>query len=275
MTAAASAILAVVEQHGFELGPKLFKALYAKAREGRRTRCQLPGALFSTVVADPNWGYEQFGQAKHGAQRAHYQSSAVETLGQIPVWEWASPSSNLFCWATGPKFEGAIDVIRAWGWHVVTTIPWVKTVNAAGTIKRGIGHWGYSAAEYLLVCRRGTAKSPKYRSGSDKPYMLLAGPRENPCFYDTSLHEWLSDPDLTNEIAPVFYAKLGPHSRKPLSLFEWIESYFPGRYLELFARDTRVGWTTLGHRTGWHLSAEGPIPFTEAVERGLAVADAA
>ena len=235
----------------------------------KRTRGDLPKVPFSTIVADCNWGYEQFGLAKHGAARAVYEGSTPDFLSKIPVAEWGKRNVNLFHWITGPKIEDGIDVMRAWGFHSVTWVPWIKTVPHEGHIKRGVGFWGYSTAEILLCCRLGNAKAPQYRSGKDKPFMLLCGPRENPCFYDPKLHEWLSDPEFTDLAAPAFYAKLGPHSRKPLSLFEWIESYFPGRYLELFARGTRAGWTCVGHDTGWHLCEEGPVPMAEAIERGL------
>ena len=239
------------------------------ASRPKQTRGRLPDPLFTTCIADPNWSYDQFGQKKHGAQRAHYKGSSRGPLSRIPVSEWLQWDANLFLWATSPKIEEAIDVMRAWGFHVVTMVPWVKTITSSARIKRGIGHWGYSAAEYLLVCRRGNAKAPKYRSGSEKPFLLLAGPRENPCFYDPQLHDWLSDPDLTSETAAVFYAKLGPHSRKPLSLFEWLEAFFSGNYLELFSKGSRAGWTCVGHKTGWHMNEEGVIPIAEAIERGL------
>ena len=245
--------------------------LKAGQAKQQTTSRPLPAVLFTTCVLDPNWGYDQFGLKKHGAQRAHYRGSTVEELAKIPVWEWIKGDGNLFCWATMPKIADGIDTIRAWDFSVVTGVPWIKTVPHKGTVKQGVGFWGYSTCELLLLCRRGTSKAPKYKSGADKPYMLLCGPRENPCCYDPERHDWLSDPTVTELAAPAFWAKLGPHSRKPLSLYEWIEAYFPGRYLELFARNTRQGWVTLGHEagSGWHLSPEGPVPLAEAIERGM------
>jgi len=246
-----------------------------KETRPRQTRGPLPDPLFATILADAPWGYENYGQAKHGAARAKYPGSPAEFLGSIPVWEWGRPDCNLFHWVTFPKIEEGIDVMRAWGFRVVTAVPWIKTVPAQGDIKQGIGHWGFGAAELLLLCRRGYAKAPRYRNPSQKPMLLLCGPRENPVFYRKDLHKELSDDGLTSLAAPAFYCKLGPHSRKPLSLFEWIESYFPGRYLELFARGSRPGWTCVGHESApqrWHLCEEGPVLLEEAIERGLVAA---
>jgi N6-adenosine-specific RNA methylase IME4 len=228
-----------------------------------------PDPLFSTGVIDPNWGYDNFGLKKHGAAKSWYRGSDVEELAKIPVRDWFKRDANVFVWGTGPKVMECMEVLKAWGLHVVTRILWVKTVPHQGDIKQGVGFWGYSVAEDLWVCRFGTAKAPKYRSTKDKPYMLLCGPRENPCFYDKELHAWLSDPTITELPSTIFYSKLGPHSRKPLSLFEWVEAYFPGRYLELFARGTRPGWTCVGHETGWHMHEGGVMRVEEAERLGL------
>lgn len=196
---------------------------------------------FATIMADPDWAYENFGQAKHGAARAHYAGSPVEQMQAIPVGDLARKDSTLLLWATLPKLDQAIDVMRAWGFSLVTSLPWVKTVPSSAELAKGIGFWSYVPAELLLVCRRGKASAPRYRKG-EKPDGLLVGDKGE-C---------------------VFYARRGAHSRKPLSLIEWVESYLPGPLLELYATGERPGWTCLGHRTGWHLCEQGAIPLAEA-----------
>ena len=186
-------------------------------------------STFSTIVADPDWQYDNFGAAKHGAARSHYPGSPLEEMSRIPVAEWARKDSILFLWATWPKLDQAIDVMRSWDFRLVTGAPWVKTTPKAGDIRRGIGFWWQSVSELLLVGRRGAAKAPTQK---DKQLALLVEDRQ-------------------------FYAPRGPHSRKPPSLVEWIESNFPGPYLELYARQNRPGWECWGHETGWHLCPEG------------------
>jgi|GEM_PF-773834 len=189
---------------------------------------------FATLVADPNWGFENFGCKKHGAARGHYSGSAVEVLGEIPVASWARPDSILFLWASLTKTDCAVDVMRSWGFSWVTSWPWIKTAPSKAELAKGIGFWTHATAELLIVCRKGKAKGPKQKR-SKKVDGLLTGPKDH----------------------PVFWARRGPHSRKPLSLIEWIESRLPGPYLELFARTTRPGWTSWGHETGYHLCKEG------------------
>lgn len=207
---------------------------------------------WATLVADPDWKYSRFSQAKHGAARAYYEGSTVDYMMDIPVIRWARRNSILLLWVTNPKIFDAVDVARAWGFELVTAWPWIKVVPSKAELAKGIGHWVHQSSEQLWCLRRGKAKAPFYDPLSDKPDGLLCGPRED----------------------MVFYSRRGPHSRKPLSLIEWIESYFPGPYLELYARDTRRGWTTLGGDVGtWlvprQIDASGVLPFEEAKAMGL------
>lgn len=192
---------------------------------------------YATIIADPDWQYANFGAAKHGAARAHYPGTQDDDIARIPVGEWARPDSILLLWATLPKLDVAIDVMRAWGWHLVTAVPWIKTSPKAGDIRRGIGFWFQSSSELLLVCRRGNARAPTQGRKTPKQLGLLVGEGDRS-----------------------FWAPRGAHSRKPPSLVEWVESYLPGPYLELYARQNRPGWTCWGHDTGWHLSARGVEP---------------
>ena len=203
---------------------------------------------FPTILADPNWEYQNFGAKKHGAARGHYTGSGVEYIASIPVQRWARKDTILFLWATLPKLDQAIDVMRAWGFSLVSAVPWVKTVPGNGELAKGIGFWHYGTSEVLLECRCGNAKGPAYEKGDEKPDALLT---------------W--DGDLGER---VFYARRAGHSRKPLSLIEWIEARFPGPLLELFARDTRVGWETWGHETGYHLGPKGVSRYADAISSG-------
>jgi len=202
---------------------------------------------YATIVADPDWQYENFGLAKHGAARAHYPGSAVEEISKIPVKRWAKRDAILFLWATLPKLDQAIAVMHAWDFRLVTAIPWVKTQPKKGAIKHGIGFWFYTAAELVLVCRAGKARAPK-QGTKEKPDALLVGDRGN----------------------PTFWAPRGHHSRKPLSFLEWVESTLPGPRLELYATGTRPNWTCWGHKTGYHLHEGG---VTELADLGRPAAE--
>lgn len=202
---------------------------------------------YATVFLDPNWAYNQYGQKHHGGARSHYTLSPIEVIAQFPLPNYLRKDTNILLWATIPKLHMAFRLIESWELTQVTGIIWIKTTPSKGELSKGIGHWGYGVGEILLICRTGKAKAPKYKTGADKPDLLLVG-------------------DPNDEV--LFYARRANHSRKPLSLFEWVESYLPGPYAEFYARDTRVGWDCYGHETGYHLSENGITRYVDAVESG-------
>ncbi len=51
-----------------------------------------------------------------------------------------------------------------------------------------------------------------------------------------------------------FHAKRGGHSEKPRSFIELVESVSPGPYLEMFARENRLGWDTWGNEALEHVT---------------------
>jgi N6-adenosine-specific RNA methylase IME4 len=247
----------------------------------------IAGKTFATIICDPNWSYSNFGAAKHGAARAHYPGSTVGYISGIPVSKWSRSSTTLFLWATLPKLDEAIDVMRAWGFELVTAVPWVKTTPNSGSIRCGIGFWFQATSEILLICRMKKGKSPKQKDGS-KALGLLTGTHFNKNSEEVEQRAAELNSKLIQEVADfrskegleekkfdfldyiigssnrfdsAFYAPRGHHSRKPLSIVEWIETRMPGPRLELYATSERPGWTCIGHNTGWHISRDGVTKY--------------
>jgi N6-adenosine-specific RNA methylase IME4 len=184
---------------------------------------------FSTIIADPNWCYQNFADTAHGAAIASYETASTEDICAIPVGDFAARDAILLLWATWPKLEDAQRVIKAWGFSYVTGCPWVKTLPKAGDIYTGIGFWFQSASEMLLVCRRGNPKRKKF------PILgfLEGEPRQ-------------------------FYApKSRAHSQKPVEIHKWAEATCPGPYLELWATRETPGWTCYGLSLGTRLTPNG------------------
>ena len=197
---------------------------------------ELNDQQFGVILADPPWGYSNFGAAKHGAVRAHMGTIALPELCQVPVASWARRDAILLLWATWPKLRDAFVVAHNWGFSdYVTGIPWIKTSPSSGTIRTGIGFWFQSTSELLLVFRRGKPPSPDGNATKKRRPVkgLLCG----------------------SEIQ--FYAPVKEHSSKPLSVYDWARAKLKGPYLELFARNTIHGWTCWGIETGYELSVSG------------------
>ena len=194
---------------------------------------------YRVIVADPPWAYRNFSDSAHGAAIHHYHTMSFEAMAEIPVASFAAEDAVLAMWATWPKLDEAIALLRAWGFKYVTGLPWVKTNPGAGEIRRGIGFWTMSASELVLIGTQGEPKRGKGAlggMGTTKVIGLLVGePR-------------------------VFYAPIRGHSSKPEEMQDWLAGQFPGPYLELFARRERPGWVCWGTDLGFKLSATGVAP---------------
>jgi N6-adenosine-specific RNA methylase IME4 len=190
-----------------------------------------PEAKFGVIFADPPWAYRNFSSTLNGAAQAHYDLMSTRDMGPIRADRWAAENCVLAMWATWPKLDEALWLVRRWRFNYVSVIPWIKTVE--GGIKRGIGFWSMGCSEPLLICTRG---EPKRRRGAVTPLGLFTdGP----------------------EGQRIFYAPRGRHSEKPEEVQDWFEDLLTGPFLELFARRPRPGWTTWGRETGYVLGPDG------------------
>lgn len=119
----------------------------------------------------------------------------------------SAENSVLFLWATAPKLLEALEVMKAWGYTYKTHSVWDKE-----TI--GMGYWFRGQHELLLVGVKGK----------------------------------VSPPDPINRRSSMFREKKTKHSKKPLWYRDYITTAFPKmKKIELFARDTAVGWDCWGN----------------------------
>ena len=113
----------------------------------------------------------------------------------------------LLLWTTAPKLEESLQVLNAWGFTYRTCAVWDKE-------KIGMGYWFRIQHELLLVGVRGTYPTP---APENRKSSVIRSPRE-------------------------------AHSKKPAAIYTMVEQMFPGgKYLELFARSERPGWTPWGN----------------------------
>lgn len=164
---------------------------------------------FGTIIADPPWDYLPTSRQEslRGYTDRHYEPLSTDELCALPVGDLASDRSVLLLWTTFPFIADAQRIIAAWGFEYVTGLAWVKADPRTNVVGYGVGYWFRGAVELVLVGKRRAS----YRS------------------------QWvgLIHPGLE-------------HSRKPASLHQLAEATYPGPRLELFAREQRPGWTTLG-----------------------------
>jgi N6-adenosine-specific RNA methylase IME4 len=116
----------------------------------------------------------------------------------------------------------ASRLVSAWGFEWVTLIYWTKTSKSGPRPRTlwnevvykphwGVGYWFRGDVEPVVVAKRKGTSS--YRTGERASFL-----------------------------APAM-----AHSAKPPFLHELAEKFFPGPYLEVFARRQRPGWTCVGN----------------------------
>jgi N6-adenosine-specific RNA methylase IME4 len=161
----------------------------------------LPEGVFNVIYADPPWEYYL---PLRGSPDMHYPTMPTEEICRLKVP--AAEDAVLFLWATNPKLEDALRVMREWGFQYRTNMAWVKPTIGTGYYFRG-------QHELLLLGVRGKMGPP---AEEDRPPSVLVA--------ETREHS--RKPEVVYEIIEKMYPQ--------------------GRYLELFARSRRRGWVSWG-----------------------------
>lgn len=118
---------------------------------------------YDIIYADPPWAYHDTlgGNAKMGAMP--YPTMTNEEICAMPIGnKIAKKDSILFMWATMPKLQEALDVIKAWGFKYKTcAFCWVKQNPKSGGIYAGLGRWvgslGTRQRRIVFACDKRTS----------------------------------------------------------------------------------------------------------------------
>ena len=167
---------------------------------------------YQIIYADPPWAYRNMGNIQATAN-AQYDTMSNKDICNFKVEDIADENSILFLWATFPKIQEALDVIKAWGFEYKTIgFNWVKTNPKNGKPFFGVGWYTKSNAEVCLIGVRGKA------------------------------------PKVSNSISSVIIEPRGRHSEKPAVVRDKIVEFCGDiPRIELFAREKTEGWTSIGN----------------------------
>lgn len=187
---------------------------------------------YHTIVADPPWPIKDTGERTmsdkgfwegrlDGAAKVPYSVMTVEAIKALPVADLAENDAHLYVWTINAHVCDAYDIARAWRFTPSTLLTWTKA-------PRGVGFGGTftSSTEFVLFARRGALKALRR--------------------WDTSWWAWKRP----------YENGFPSHSKKPQGLQDIVELTSPGPYLELFARDQRLGWHTWGDECLNHLEID-------------------
>jgi N6-adenosine-specific RNA methylase IME4 len=171
--------------------------------------------LAGAVLADPPWSWKA--RSSKGDGRSACQHYSVMSLDDLkaypPASEMTAADSWLFLWVVSSMLPHGLEVMRAWGFEFSSTaFVWVKQNKAGDGFVTGMGMTTRKGAEICLLGKRG---SPRVRAHDVRE--LIVAPRRE-------------------------------HSRKPDEQYALIERYCAGPYVELFARQRRHGWISIGDK---------------------------
>ena len=114
---------------------------------------------YKIILADPPWSYnnEKGNDPKKGGMT--YNTMTDQELADMRPFidKIADKDCALFMWATMPKLQEALDMIKAWGFIYTTcAFTWVKLNPSGKGIYSGLGHWTNGNAELCLFAKKGT-----------------------------------------------------------------------------------------------------------------------
>ncbi len=173
----------------------------------------MPQGKYDVIYSDPPW--EKAAGSLRGNPEHHYPTMSVGQLSalEIPCAE----DAVLLLWSVPAHTHDAFHIMKEWGFDYVSQMVWVKTTKDGKSEHFGTGYWFRVGHELLLVGRKGDFPTPLEH---DRRSSVLQAPMRG-------------------------------HSEKPTEVYGIIEAMFPkSRYLELFARKTRPGWTGWGNQLG-------------------------
>lgn len=201
---------------------------------------------FKVILADPPWTFNV--RSSRGENRSasnHYDCmSTADILGIGPmVADVAHKNAVMFLWATNSQLPEALDFMAACGFKYKSLLTWVKMTKDNTRPAIGTGYRFRNTTEQLLLGVKWDGVK-EGKSWSPAPHQRKRG---------------------------VILSPRGKHSAKPDEQWDFIEIY-PGPYLELFARQERPGWVSLGNELGEGLDIRKSLPKLYNPQRSRRVA---
>ena len=137
---------------------------------------------------------------------------SLQQIRELQVLELADQyGAHLYLWTTNNYLKSALDIVSAWGFDYVTTITWLKDKQGLGQYYRGITEHCIFARTHNVLPYKLTGEGRRCQGGSG------------------------------------FFEKKTIHSRKPDAMRRMIEMVSYAPRIELFARETFVGWDHWGN----------------------------
>jgi len=164
---------------------------------------------YNVIYADPPWDIGSFVLEKwESPLEDKYPTMTEQQLMELDVKSISAEDCVLFLWSTLSTLPEALRLLEFWGFKYHITITWDK-----------VGGWSsngfHRRTELLLVGYKGILSKVIKQEGDYIPTVFTEAKRE--------------------------------HSKKPDIMYQYIEDRTLGSKVELFARNTREGWSSWGN----------------------------
>ncbi|AVH68183.1 MT-A70 family methyltransferase [Nostoc sp. 'Peltigera membranacea cyanobiont' N6] len=171
---------------------------------------------YQCIVIDPPWFYRLRSKDKTHRNRIPYQPMQTEEILALPIPELCgSNGCILWLWFTNNHMVEAAQCLQTWGFELKTILTWEKVTKDGTKTHLGVGHWLRNSTEHCALAVRGNVKAFSGRT-------------------------------LTNE-STILHSPRREHSRKPENFYQLVDKLCPDiTKLEMFARESRVGWDCWG-----------------------------
>ena len=172
-----------------------------------------PNKKYNIIYADPPWHYD-FGKSSSRFVGDKYNLMKISELADLPIKSLADKDCVLLMWATFPRIDYALQLIKSWGFKYKTcAFCWVKKNKKQNTNFWGMGYYTRSNAEICLLAIKGKPLDRK----SHNVHQIIETPIEQ-------------------------------HSKKPdIARDKIVELFGDLPRIELFARQYADGWDCWGN----------------------------
>lgn len=196
----------------------------------------LPPGPFDLILADPPWAFRTHTSAgrtptakRFNEAEDHYATMAFADLAALDVGALAARDAVLVLWVVGSHLDEALALGKAWGFAFATDL------------------------FYWLKQKRIRPDQLDLFTGDIAPPPMSMGyytrKQVEPCLLFT---RGKGLPVRDHAVRQLIVAPRAEHSRKPAEQYDRLAALFGNdlRCIELFARQTRPGWTAWGNEVG-------------------------
>ena len=168
---------------------------------------------YNIIYADPPWHYD-FGKSSSRYVGDKYNLMKNDDIGELPIKNIAEDNCVLLMWATFPRIDYALEIIKKWGFKYKTcAFTWIKTNKKSDSLFWGMGYYTRSNAEICLLATKGKTLDRK-----------------------------------SHKVHSVIMSAIEEHSKKPAETRDRIVELFGDiPRIELFARQYAEGWDCWGN----------------------------